>query len=74
MMTYYTLISTVLLICLLLMLIDTWSKLAHSEHKTIFVKTRLDESTAVFAFGCDVVVGCPYDVINAPSIYVKAWV
>ena len=37
MMTYYTLISTVLTICLLLVLVDTWSKLAHSEHKTISV-------------------------------------
>ena len=36
-MTYYTLISTVLLICLSLMLADTWSKLAKSEHKTISV-------------------------------------
>jgi D-lactate dehydrogenase len=38
------------------------------DFKMIFVKTRLDESTAVFAFGCDVVVGCPYDVINAAVI------
>ena len=37
MMTYYTLISTVLLICLALMLADTWSKLAKSEHRTISV-------------------------------------
>ena len=37
MMTYYTLISTVLLISLVLMLADTWSRLAHSEHKTISV-------------------------------------
>jgi PAS domain S-box-containing protein len=37
MMTYYTLISTVLLVCLALMLADTWSKLANSEHRTISV-------------------------------------
>ena len=37
MMTYYTLISTVLMICLALMLADTWAKLAKSEHRTISV-------------------------------------
>ena len=37
MMTYYTLISTVLLICLALMLADTWSKLAKSVHRTFSV-------------------------------------
>ena len=37
MMTYYTLFSVVLMICLALMLVDTWSKLAKSEHKTISV-------------------------------------
>ena len=37
MMTYYILISTVLTICLVLMLVDTSIKLAKSEHRTVSV-------------------------------------
>ena len=36
-MTYYILISTVLTICLVLMLVDTWIKLAKSEHRTVSI-------------------------------------
>lgn len=38
------------------------------DYRMIFLESRLDESTAVFAFGCDVVVACPFDVINAAVI------
>ena len=33
-----------------------------------FLKTRLDEDTAVFSFDRDVVVACPMDVVNAAVI------
>lgn len=33
-----------------------------------FLEHRLDERTAVFAYGCDAVVACPMDIITAPVI------
>lgn len=36
--------------------------------KMKFLKNKLDASTAVFAFGCDVVIACPFDDVSAPVI------
>ena len=38
------------------------------QYNMKYLKTRLDESTAVFSYGCDVAVACPMDVINASVI------